>query len=160
MGAPRTNAPFVVIGPDGKEYGAQTLATLGEWLGARSILPTCRVWSQATQKWSTVQEMGVRKTRSVFVTTGDLKRDYRVLDVVFGFVGKDTPAFGRVDIPSGFAEVTDQLATAAAALGAHAVVAASYSHQSGGAIGGMGFFGSGTAVQFVSEKETSRSGGS
>ena len=149
MRPPQSTSPFVVLGSDGKEYPAGSREELGQWLGQGAINEATRIWSEADQKWATAKELAVRRLRRVTVTTGDMNRDYQVIDVVFAFIGKDTPAFGRVDVPAGFNEVTNQLATAAAALGANAVIWARYSHEWGGTLGGIGFFASGTAVEFT-----------
>lgn len=151
MKPPTIHAPFVVSGSDGKEYPAQTREMLAEWRAQGSISDVTRIWSTADQKWMTLKDLAIRKKRRVLVTTGDLKQDYRVLDVVFAFVGKDTPAFGRVDIPAAYSEATDQLANAAAAIGANAVVWARFEHEWQGAVGGAGVFASGTAVAFTTQ---------
>lgn len=153
MKQPTTQAPFVVVGADGKEYGANDRETLGQWWSQGAINESNRIWSSADQKWMNLKELSVRKMRRVLVTTGDINREYQVIDVVFGFVGKDTPAFGRVDIPAAYSEVTDQLANAAASLGANAVVWTRYGHEWQGVGGGVGVFASGTAVVFTARED-------
>ena len=149
MKPPTTVAPFVMIGLDGKEYAAQDKQTLGQWWGQGAINESSKIWSAADQKWGSPRDFDVRRVRRIPVTTGDLKREYRIIDVVFGYVAKDKPAFGFYDIPAGYSEVTDQLANAAAALGANAVVWARYEHIYGGVMAGFAFIGSGTAVAFT-----------
>lgn len=81
-----------------------------------------------------------------YVSTGDIRESYQVLNIVATYVGIAHPAFGTPNYQAAFKQAVDALAVEAQKLGANGVIFIQFAPENWGALG-MGLFASGTAVK-------------
>lgn len=74
-----------------------------------------------------------KNMQEVILSTGDLKQDYEVIDIVFATAGIENPYFAGPQYSESFGEIKKELKNKAHALGGNAVICArfEYQHSSG-----------------------------
>jgi hypothetical protein len=82
-----------------------------------------------------------------YISTGDIRETYRIMNVVTAHVTAPIPAFGQVDVPATARRALDMLAIDAQRVGANGVIFISFLPQWLPGIGGLVMFASGTAVE-------------
>ena len=87
-------------------------------------------------------------SQSFWISTGDIREDYSVLNIVTGHAAVATPAFGQPDYARAHKEAIDSLARAATQLGANGVIWIDFTQLFG--TFGFAVFATGTAIKVSS----------